>query len=326
MSPPRCLSCDHVNPAGAKFCNDCGAPLQVKRCSRCEAVNDQAAKSCYKCGTEFPAPATAAGVPPTSSAPNVTAASPALGDPLPFRLDFDWRELLPKPSPSAEMVTAPAHASIPSEPAVATTNSPAPQLARPAAAVALDKLDLAFDRQRSTFDHSMPSAFVGSDRGHIPEPESAADIQDVPPHRPGSEMAGARESGPEIVTREPRSSARAVAWPFSDAQRATAKVRLHNLEATAELRPSSRVVRAVALSTVAFVAIGILAYYVYSHSVLPGEREGAQVVSRGPADVNAGGPQAPPSPVGVDSTFRAVGLRWHWQRGRNRDCDTRAVG
>jgi len=246
MVPSQCLFCDQVNPTGAKFCNNCGAPLQVKLCSRCEAVNDQTAKSCHKCGTEFPAPAITAGAPPTSSAPNVTAASPAVGEPLPFRLDFDLREL-PNPLPSAQIVTAAAHASFASEPALATANSPAPQLARPVAAVALDKVDLAIDRQHSTFDHSIPSAFVGPERGHTPERESA--------------------------------------------------VPLHNPEATTERHPSSRAVRAVALSIAAFTAIGILAYYVYGPSMLPAQREGAQVSST-PADVNAGGPLTAPRPVG----------------------------
>jgi hypothetical protein len=55
----------------------------------------------------------------------------------------------------------------------------------------------------------------------------------------------------------------------------------------------------VALSSVAFIAIGILGYYFYGYSVLPGEREGAQVVSGTPADINAGDPPTPSSPVGV---------------------------
>ena len=48
-----CPVCDHRNPVGAKFCNDCGSPL--KPCNRCDAVNHQAATNCHKCGTEYPA-------------------------------------------------------------------------------------------------------------------------------------------------------------------------------------------------------------------------------------------------------------------------------
>jgi ribosomal protein L40E len=48
-----CPFCDHRNPVGAKFCNDCGSPL--KPCNQCDAVNHQAATNCYKCGAEYPA-------------------------------------------------------------------------------------------------------------------------------------------------------------------------------------------------------------------------------------------------------------------------------
>jgi ribosomal protein L40E len=50
-----CPFCDRHNPAGAKFCNDCGSPLHLKPCNRCGAVNEQAATNCYKCGAECPA-------------------------------------------------------------------------------------------------------------------------------------------------------------------------------------------------------------------------------------------------------------------------------
>jgi ribosomal protein L40E len=49
-----CAFCDHRNPAGAKFCNDCASPLHLKPCKQCDAVNDQAATNCYKCGAACP--------------------------------------------------------------------------------------------------------------------------------------------------------------------------------------------------------------------------------------------------------------------------------
>ena len=49
-----CAFCDHRNPADAKFCNDCAAPLHLKPCKQCDAVNDLAAASCYKCGVAYP--------------------------------------------------------------------------------------------------------------------------------------------------------------------------------------------------------------------------------------------------------------------------------
>jgi ribosomal protein L40E len=50
-----CPFCDHRNPAGARFCNDCGSPLDMKPCNQCDAVNHQAATNCYKCGAQCPA-------------------------------------------------------------------------------------------------------------------------------------------------------------------------------------------------------------------------------------------------------------------------------
>src|SRR5207237_9295882 len=49
-----CRFCDRHNPAGARFCNDCGSPLHLKPCNQCGAVNHQAATNCYKCGAEYP--------------------------------------------------------------------------------------------------------------------------------------------------------------------------------------------------------------------------------------------------------------------------------
>ena len=50
-----CAFCDHRNPAGAKFCNDCASPLHLRPCNQCDAVNHQTATNCYKCGAACPA-------------------------------------------------------------------------------------------------------------------------------------------------------------------------------------------------------------------------------------------------------------------------------
>jgi hypothetical protein len=50
-----CAFCDHRNPAGARFCNDCASPLHLKPCAHCNAINDQPAQNCYQCGRAFPA-------------------------------------------------------------------------------------------------------------------------------------------------------------------------------------------------------------------------------------------------------------------------------
>jgi double zinc ribbon protein len=77
---PQCPFCNHANPAGAKYCNDCGSPLHLKPCNQCEAINDQVASNCYLCGTEFPVLSTAPEAASVSPAPNTTAASLTLCD------------------------------------------------------------------------------------------------------------------------------------------------------------------------------------------------------------------------------------------------------
>ncbi len=67
-----CPFCDHHNPAGAKFCNDCCSPLDLKPCNQCDAVNHQAATNCYKCGAECPALFTTLDATPVLPAADVT--------------------------------------------------------------------------------------------------------------------------------------------------------------------------------------------------------------------------------------------------------------
>ncbi len=75
-----CLFCDRHNPAGAKFCNDCGSPLHLKPCNQCDAVNHQAATNCYKCGAECPALFTTPEATPVSPAADPTPAWATPGD------------------------------------------------------------------------------------------------------------------------------------------------------------------------------------------------------------------------------------------------------
>ena len=51
----RCLSCEHENEVGAKFCAECGSRLNLKLCNGCEAINDADAQSCHNCGADFAA-------------------------------------------------------------------------------------------------------------------------------------------------------------------------------------------------------------------------------------------------------------------------------
>jgi RNA polymerase subunit RPABC4/transcription elongation factor Spt4 len=53
MSTSSCRFCAHVNPEGAKFCNDCGSPLHLKPCPQCEGITDVSAENCHQCGAPF---------------------------------------------------------------------------------------------------------------------------------------------------------------------------------------------------------------------------------------------------------------------------------
>ena len=49
-----CAFCDHRNPAGAKFCNQCASPLDLRPCTHCDALNERAATVCGNCGAACP--------------------------------------------------------------------------------------------------------------------------------------------------------------------------------------------------------------------------------------------------------------------------------
>ncbi len=48
----KCPRCQHENRPGARFCEECAAPL-VRRCSNCGADVSGAATKCPKCGAVF---------------------------------------------------------------------------------------------------------------------------------------------------------------------------------------------------------------------------------------------------------------------------------
>jgi Double zinc ribbon len=50
MQSTDCPFCKHANPAGAKFCNECGSPLHLVPCGHCDAVNHVNDLQCYRCG------------------------------------------------------------------------------------------------------------------------------------------------------------------------------------------------------------------------------------------------------------------------------------
>jgi hypothetical protein len=102
MPPPQCPFCNHANPAGAKYCNDCGSPLHLKPCNHCDAINDEVASNCYKCGAEFPVPSSALEAASVSQALNTTAPSATLSD-----MGFERGGHAPLPESVAESYDVP---------------------------------------------------------------------------------------------------------------------------------------------------------------------------------------------------------------------------
>ena len=48
----RCPQCQQDNPAGARFCNGCGARMELA-CPACNHVNAPGSRSCNGCGTKL---------------------------------------------------------------------------------------------------------------------------------------------------------------------------------------------------------------------------------------------------------------------------------
>ena len=51
----QCPHCQHENPEGAKFCNACGAKLEVA-CPQCDHVNPLESRFCNECGASLITP------------------------------------------------------------------------------------------------------------------------------------------------------------------------------------------------------------------------------------------------------------------------------
>ncbi|HEX9278794.1 MAG TPA: FimV/HubP family polar landmark protein [Casimicrobiaceae bacterium] len=120
-----------------------------------------------------------------------------------FDLDFNLDEpsrpgpVMPTITPTAPKPAAPKPAAPKpvSEPALAAVgaSAPAPQLARPAAAIELDKLDLAFDPRRSTFEDPTPSVLDGQWHDAATKLDLAKAYQEM------GDVEGAREILQEVL-------------------------------------------------------------------------------------------------------------------------------
>ena len=111
-----------------------------------------------------------------------------------FDLDFHLDEpIKPAPSTMKPAVVAATATATAREPAMITASAPAPQLTRPAAAIELDKLDLAFDPKRSTFEDPTPSVLDGQWHDAATKLDLAKAYQEM------GDVEGAREILQEVL-------------------------------------------------------------------------------------------------------------------------------
>src|ERR1700752_1468002 len=83
-----CPVCEHRNPRGSRFCNECGSPLQLRFCPACHAAEDVMSLECRSCGEKLPLMAL------------TDAADPAE---LPVNTENIWKEDAPRPVLSERM-------------------------------------------------------------------------------------------------------------------------------------------------------------------------------------------------------------------------------
>ena len=109
-----------------------------------------------------------------------------------FDLDFHLDDPIPaiaKPTPAPKPIASAPEPAF----AMAGASAPAPQLARPAAAIELDKLDLAFDPARSTFEDPTPSVLDGQWHDAATKLDLAKAYQEM------GDVEGAREILQEVL-------------------------------------------------------------------------------------------------------------------------------
>ena len=157
----QCPACQHQNTPGARYCADCGVPLNLKPCPACGKVDEVTAKVCLGCGATFPPIALADGprqesatagasvslAPGSSRAwPLILVAIAAGGIPLAWMnrahlpLPKAWQIQGPNAAGSAAMpappTVPPAALAPPPVPAALPVPSAEPSVAPPKAAVA----------------------------------------------------------------------------------------------------------------------------------------------------------------------------------------------
>ncbi|HEX4523038.1 MAG TPA: FimV/HubP family polar landmark protein [Casimicrobiaceae bacterium] len=163
-----------------------GAAQEVAKSSR--AASDSMMPFEKTSGFVSPAPSTASKPSSDKFAPLHDSVSLEPESVPKFDLDFHLDEPVRAAPPAAQPKPAPEP-----ERAFATSGAPAPQLARPAAAIELDKLDLAFDPDRSTFEDPTPSVLDGQWHDAATKLDLAKAYQEM------GDVEGAREILQEVL-------------------------------------------------------------------------------------------------------------------------------
>jgi hypothetical protein len=116
-----CPVCEHRNSRGSRFCNECGAPLQLRFCPACHAAADVLDLKCPACGVNLPqvALSEAADLPPEfteslsrESQPPDPSSAPSLAPPVgeaketPPMAAMPVRESAPQTTPEPERASA----------------------------------------------------------------------------------------------------------------------------------------------------------------------------------------------------------------------------
>src|SRR5437870_4693988 len=96
-----CSACQHENPAGARFCNACGATLE-SACPTCGRVNPSGSRFCNECGTPLTGQSNVQRL--ASSVQKTSDAEPWISDPR--RQTLDSRPISYTPHHLAERMLA----------------------------------------------------------------------------------------------------------------------------------------------------------------------------------------------------------------------------
>ena len=196
----HCSFCEHPNPVGAKFCNDCGSPLRLKPCARCDAINDLDATHCHQCGADFDEGLVA------SEADMPAADAPAESKPSVVRA-FETSAALPARAEAEPVIVEPALAPVVATPIV--DDEPASPRRSRKALIAF--LLVAFAGGVYVAYRADPSRDVAVKGGAIvPEVPSSAGVPPATPNKP-IRVATDRADTQPAVTQAPSADAAAPA-------------------------------------------------------------------------------------------------------------------